>query len=160
MLAVRDLRDERRVAGVDVEVRAGEIVGLGGLVGSGRSEAARLIFGAERPSAGTIEIGGQPARISSVRDAVRRGVAYIPESRKDLGLFLGLSSQENTTLAHLSRVSRMGVVSRGRERRETATMLERLGVTPADPDLRVGALSGGNQQKVLFGKCCGRRPAC
>jgi len=158
VLSVRGLRDGQLVSGVDVEVRAGEIVGLGGLVGSGRSEAARLIFGAERPSAGEIEIEGRPAKLSSVRQAVRRGVAYIPESRKDQGLFLELSGQENTTLAHLSRVTRMGVLSRGRERRETATTLERLRVTPADPDMRVGALSGGNQQKVLFGKWLWQAP--
>jgi rhamnose transport system ATP-binding protein len=158
VLSVRGLRDEGFVSGVDLEVRAGEIVGLGGLVGSGRSEAARLIFGAERPSAGEIEVFGEPARIRSVREAVRRGVAYIPESRKDLGLFLELSGQENTTLAHLAQVARMGVLSHGRERRETATMLERLQVNPADPDLRVGALSGGNQQKVLFGKWLWQTP--
>jgi ABC-type sugar transport system ATPase subunit len=119
---------------------------------------ARLIFGAERPSAGAIDIGGEPVRIRSVHDAVRRGIAYIPESRKDLGLFLELSGQENTTLAHLSKVSQMGVLSHRRERRETATMLERLLVSPADPDLRVGALSGGNQQKVLFGKWLWQTP--
>jgi ABC-type sugar transport system ATPase subunit len=158
VLSVRGLRDDQLVSGVDLEVRAGEIVGLGGLVGSGRSEAARLIFGAERPSAGAIEIGGEPAKLRSVREAVRRGVAYIPESRKDLGLFLELSGQENTTLAHLSRVSRMGVISHGRERREATRMLERLQVTPADPDLRVGALSGGNQQKLLFGKWLWQTP--
>lgn len=158
LLAVRDLADGRRVDAVSFEVRPGEIVGLGGLVGSGRSEVARLIFGAERRARGTIEIDGSPVQVHSVRDAVRRGISYLPESRKDLGLFLGLSNQENTTLAHLGEVTRGGLISRGRERRDTVEILERLSVSPPDPALRVGALSGGNQQKVLFGKWLWRTP--
>jgi simple sugar transport system ATP-binding protein/ribose transport system ATP-binding protein len=158
VLSVADLADGKRVHGVSFEVRPGEIVGLGGLVGSGRSEVARLIFGAERPLRGEIEIDGQAARIRSVRRAVREGISYLPESRKDLGLFLDLSNQENTTLAHLGEVTRGGVISRGKERRDTVEILERLGVSPPDPALRVGALSGGNQQKVLFGKWLWRTP--
>ena len=158
VLSVRDLADEQRVHGVSFDVRPGEIVGLGGLVGSGRSEVARLIFGAERPLRGTIEIDGEPTRFRSVSRAVREGISYLPESRKDLGLFLGLSNQENTTLAHLGEVSRGGLISRAKERRDTAEILKRLGVKPPDPGLRVGALSGGNQQKVLFGKWLWRTP--
>jgi len=158
VLAVRDLADGQRVDGVSFEVRRGEIVGLGGLVGSGRSEVARLIFGAERPQRGTIEIDGEPTRIRSVRRAVRAGISYLPESRKDLGLFLDLSNQENTTLAHLGEVTRGGLIVSGKERHDTAEILERLGVNPPDPALRVGALSGGNQQKVLFGKWLWRTP--
>ena len=158
VLTVRGLRDDRLVEGVDLDVRAGEIVGLGGLVGSGRSEAARLIFGAERKAGGRIEVAGDEVKVSSVRAAVKRGIAYIPEDRKDLGLFLTLSSQENTTLAHLAEVTRGGMISRAREQRATTSMMDRLGVKPADPDLRVGALSGGNQQKVLFGKWLWQTP--
>jgi ABC-type sugar transport system ATPase subunit len=158
VLSVRDLADGHRVNGVDFEVRPGEIVGLGGLVGSGRSEVARLIFGAERPLQGTIEVDGEPIKFRSVSRAVREGISYLPESRKDLGLFLALSNQENTTLAHLGEVSRGGLIARGKERRDTVEILERLGVNPPDPALRVSALSGGNQQKVLFGKWLWRTP--
>src|SRR5205823_2624254 len=94
----------------------------------------------------------------SVAAAIDRGVAYVPESRKDLGLFLQRSNQENITLAHLRRVCRFGIVQRRRERREAAHALRRLGVNPAEPQLRTGALSGGNQQKVMFAKWLWRPP--
>jgi ABC-type sugar transport system ATPase subunit len=158
VLSVRNLQDGGIVSGVTFDVRRGEIVGLGGLVGSGRSEVARLIFGAERPKSGSVEIDGNPARIASVRDAMNHGIAYLPESRKDLGLFLGLSVQENMTLAHLDEVTHLGLVSRRAERSETVGMLERLSVTPPNPRQSLGTLSGGNQQKVLFGKWLWQAP--
>jgi simple sugar transport system ATP-binding protein/ribose transport system ATP-binding protein len=89
---------------------------------------------------------------------VRKGIAYLPEDRKDIGLLLKLSNLENTTLAHLGRVSRGGLISRGKERRDAAAILGRLAVTPPDPALRVGTLSGGNQQKVLFAKWLWQTP--
>ncbi|MGH2939793.1 MAG: sugar ABC transporter ATP-binding protein [Solirubrobacterales bacterium] len=158
ILVVRNLADRRLVNNVSFTVRPGEIVGLGGLVGSGRSEVARLIFGAAKPLAGSIEFDGKPTRFPSVRAAVRRGIAYLPEDRKDLGLLLNLTNRENTTLAHLGEVSRVGLISRSKERRASAEVLARLGVTPPDPALRVGTLSGGNQQKVLFGKWLWQTP--
>ena len=158
ILAVRNLADGRLVNNVSFTVRPGEIVGLGGLVGSGRSEVARLIFGAAKPVAGSIELDGKATRMPSVRAAVRHGIAYLPEDRKDLGLLLNLTNRENTTLAHLGEVSRFGLISRSKERRASADVLTRLGVTPPDPALRAGTLSGGNQQKVLFGKWLWRTP--
>jgi len=158
ILSVRNLSDGRRVHDVSFEVRPGEILGLGGLVGCGRSEVARLVFGAERPARGAIEIDGAVTGIGSVRHAVGHGLAYLPENRKDLGLLLDLSSQENATLAHLDQVTRWGFISPRRERREATAILERLSVSPADPALRVKALSGGNQQKVLFSKWLWQAP--
>jgi ABC-type sugar transport system ATPase subunit len=137
---------------VSFAVRRGEILGLAGLVGSGRTEVARMVFGADARRHGVVELEGRPLPAGSVAEAIERGLAYVPESRKDVGLFLHRSNEENVTLAHLRRVCRMGLVQRRRERREAEHALRRLGVQPPDPQLRTGALSGGNQQKVMFAK--------
>ena len=158
VLSARGLRGRHVVTDVSLSMRAGEIVGLGGLVGSGRSEVAKLLFGAERRVAGSIEIDGKAVRLASVRDALGHGVAYLPENRKDLGLFLELSARTNTTLPHLDAFTRLGYVDVREERRQTKAILEELTVTPNDPDIRVGSLSGGNQQKVLFAKWLLKRP--
>jgi len=158
VLSARGLAGVGTVAGVDLTVRAGEIVALAGLVGSGRTEVARLVFGADARASGTVEIDGRPLRPGSTAAAIRHGVAYLPESRKDLGLFMRRSSLENVTLSHLDLVSRYGMLLRSEERRATAMILERLAVTPASPRARVGTLSGGNQQKVLFARWLWKAP--
>jgi simple sugar transport system ATP-binding protein/ribose transport system ATP-binding protein len=158
VLRARQLSAGALVHEVDIDVRAGEIVGLAGLVGSGRTEVARLIFGADRRRGGSIEIAGEQLNGHSTIQAIRRGVAYLPESRKDLGLFLGLSGQENVTLPHLRRVSTGGVLRPTREREVTSAIMQQLGVTPANPRARVANLSGGNQQKVMFAKWLWRPP--
>jgi ABC-type sugar transport system ATPase subunit len=152
VLTVRDLADAGTVCDVSFTVRRGEILGLAGLVGSGRTEVARLVFGVDSRRRGVVELEGRPLRGQAVAHAIDRGVAYVPESRKDVGLFLRRSNQENVTLAHLRRVCRAGMIDRRRERREAREALERLGVNPADPRARTGTLSGGNQQKVMFAK--------
>jgi ABC-type sugar transport system ATPase subunit len=154
-LSVRGLSGGAPVAVRDIsfDVRAGEVLGLAGLVGSGRTELARLIFGAERPTGGSIRVDGGAGRfVSSPARAIEAGIAYLPESRKDLGLFMQMSVTRNVTLPALARVSRGRLLSRRAERRETLNVLARLRVQPADPRRAVGTLSGGNQQKVLFGK--------
>jgi simple sugar transport system ATP-binding protein/ribose transport system ATP-binding protein len=152
VLTVRDLAGTGAVRDVSFTVRRGEILGLAGLVGSGRTEVARLVFGADPRASGVVELEGRALRGNSVAHAIRRGVAYVPESRKDVGLFLNRSNEENTTLPYLRRVCRAGVVDRRRERRQAKAALQRLGVNPADPRARTGTLSGGNQQKVMFAK--------
>ncbi|PZS30404.1 MAG: ABC transporter [Pseudonocardiales bacterium] len=152
MLSVRAIEGPGTVRDVSFAVRPGEIVGVSGLVGSGRSQLARLIFGADAAVSGEIEIGGRVLRGGSTSEAIAAGVAYLPESRKDLGLFMPLSNQQNVTASHLDRVSRFGIVDREKSRVATKDILNRLSVTPADPRLSVSSLSGGNQQKVLFGK--------
>jgi rhamnose transport system ATP-binding protein len=152
VLSVRGLAGASGVRDVDLGVREGEIVALAGLVGSGRTEVARLIFGADPRTAGTVAIAGDALPSGSTAAAIRRGVAYLPESRKDLGLFMRRSSLENVTLSHLELVSRYGMLLRRRERRVAAQILERLAVAPPAPQARVGTLSGGNQQKVLFAR--------
>ena len=140
------------VHGVDLEVRPGEIVGLAGLVGSGRSEIGRTIFGAEPLDAGEIVIDGRRLTHGSPRSSVRDEVALIPEDRRAQGLCLVRPVGENITLPHLHRFSRAGVISRRRERRAAADLVERLNVQPPRLDGNVGGFSGGNQQKVLFAK--------
>ena len=152
LLEVRNLSDGGPVADVSLDVRSGEILGLGGLVGSGRTEVARMIFGASPIAAGTVRFGGEAFSPRSVRDAIKAGVSYLPESRKDLGLLLDLASFENVTLPGLGAVSRLGFLQRRIEISETAEIMNRLAVSPPDPRKRVGTFSGGNQQKVLFGK--------
>jgi ABC-type sugar transport system ATPase subunit len=158
VLAVRGLGRRGAFADVSCEVRAGEIVGLAGLVGSGRSEVARAIFGADRPDRGTVEIDGVVADIRRPSDAIGLGLAMVPESRKDQGLVMRMSVGHNVTLPHLDRVSTAGVIERVRERAAVGELLRRLAVQPPRPAPLVARLSGGNQQKVLFAKWLFDRP--
>jgi ABC-type sugar transport system ATPase subunit len=157
-LSVRGLQRGRAVRDVSFDVRAGEIVGLAGLIGSGRSEAARLVFGADRPDAGEIEIEGRPVTFRSPRQAIARGIAMLPESRKDQGLVMARPVAENVVLAHLGQVSSRSVLSRGAERKRVARSLEEVGVAGGRAAAPVDKLSGGNQQKTLFAKWLFRRP--
>jgi rhamnose transport system ATP-binding protein len=152
VLEARALSRARAVSDVSLQVRAGEIVGLAGLVGSGRSEVARLLAGADHADAGEIVIDGAPVRLRHPRDAARHGIAMVPESRKEEGLLMMRSIRENATLATLPRFSRAGVVERQKERRYAQELFERLDVRAPGTSARVGSLSGGNQQKVLFAK--------
>ena len=152
VLSVRGLSRRGACEDVSFTLRAGEIVGLTGLVGSGRSEVARAIFGADRLDRGTIELDGTPVDIRSPRDAIASGIAMLPESRKDQGLHMRLPVGHNVTLPHLSVVSRAGVIDAGKERTAVGGLLQRLAVKPAKVTPLVSRLSGGNQQKVLFSK--------
>jgi simple sugar transport system ATP-binding protein/ribose transport system ATP-binding protein len=152
VLEVEHLSRGRAVRDVSFSIREGEILGLAGLVGSGRSETARLVFGADRADAGTIRLNGRELDTRSARAAVRHGIAMLPESRKTQGLVLGRSVLENVTLPHLRHVSRGSLVSLRDERRRTAALLERVGVDGSRLRSDVSALSGGNQQKVVFAK--------
>lgn len=138
-------------ADVSLTIRAGEIVGLAGLVGAGRSEFARTIFGAAQPTAGSVELGGQVVEFGIPRQAVRAGLAMIPESRRDQGVFYLRPTRENVSMSSLDQFSRLGIVETGGERQATSAMLERVSVA-AHPDAPLSTLSGGNQQKVLFAR--------
>ncbi len=151
VLTVRDLHAPR-VEGVSLTVHAGEIVALAGLVGAGRTELARAIFGAERATAGSVELAGADQLSGGPRSRLRAGVAMIPESRKEDGLLLGRSVTENVSLASLPSVSRYGFVRRGAERRRTREALDRWTVRADGPGAPASSLSGGNQQKLLFAR--------
>jgi len=140
--------------GVDLDLRPGEIVGLGGLDGQGQRELLLALFGVLRQWSGAITIGGKPMRLQGPNAAKAEavGMALIPEDRKTEGLMLPMSVAENLTMAGLGRVSRFGVIDSGKERQRVAELMLRLQIQAASPDIPVGALSGGNQQKVVIAK--------
>jgi ABC-type sugar transport system ATPase subunit len=137
---------------VPLTVSRGEIVGLAGMVGSGRSRLGRGLCGIGDSGGIAFEIEGRPVRIRSPREALAHGLAYLTEDRKEEGLFASLSVLSNATAARLDEISSGGLIIDKRERRNGAAMLERLNVVAASLDAPVQRLSGGNQQKVLFGR--------
>ena len=158
VLAAHGLTRAGAVQDVSLTVREGEIVGLAGLVGSGRSEVARLLFGADKLDAGEIELEGRAVRVRGPGHAARLGIALVPESRKEQGLLMIRSIRENATLATLPRYATAGVVRGDRERARAQELSRRLDVRAPGVDVRVGSLSGGNQQKVLFAKWLAAEP--
>lgn len=152
-LAVRDLGRDGVVGPVSFDVRAGEIVGIAGLVGAGRTELARLLFGADQADSGHIVVAGTKLRPTSPRAAMRAGLALIPEERKDHGLVLGRTVMSNMTLPVLRETTRAGVLLDQRRRRSWARRLvDTVALRPPNVDTLVGNLSGGNQQKVVIAK--------
>ncbi len=151
-LSVRNVSRGRKVRDVSFTLRAGEVVGLGGLVGSGRTEVARLIFGADRMDSGSIELNGRPLRLSSPRDAVRTRVGLVPEDRKGQGVILEAPIRVNTTLAKIRSVARLGFLNVGKERRVATKLGADMRLKAASVDAPVASLSGGNQQKVALAK--------
>jgi ribose transport system ATP-binding protein len=158
------LEVEHLAAGADVRdvsftVRRGEIVGLAGLVGSGRSESLRAIFGADRADAGQVRLGGSDYEGRSPTKSVQRGLGMIPESRRGQGEIGGKSVRSNFSLSEQRDYLRAGLVSRSAERSAVQTLIERLDVVPPRLEASVTTLSGGNQQKVLFAKWLNTSPA-
>lgn len=133
-------------------VRPGEILGFAGLVGAGRTELARLIFGVDRPTKGEIRMNGVPVFNGSPREAIRRGIGFVPEDRKKDSLVLDHSVRENMVLAGLPRLSHYGVISASAVERVTRTFTEKLGIRLRSFDQPVGRLSGGNQQKCVLSR--------
>lgn len=137
---------------VSFTLRRGEILGLAGLVGAGRTELVRAIFGADRRNSGQILIEGKEADIRSPSDAIRLGIGLVPEDRKGQGLILGLAVRINMTLAHLDSLTRVGFVQLGAEQRLVNEYIERFEIRTPGMEQRVVNLSGGNQQKVVIAK--------
>ena len=152
LLAVQNLSVRGVFERVDFTVRAGEIVGLAGLVGSGRSEILEAIYGAVTPTTGTVSVAGLTLRPGSVSDAVNHAVGLSPEERKSQGLLLSEPIFTNVTLSSFARFARGGLLRERSERNAARTQLEALQLRPADPDRAAGTLSGGNQQKILLAR--------
>lgn len=158
LLDVRGLRLPGFAAENGFTLHAGEIVGFSGLIGSGRTEIARAIFGADARDAGEIVLDGKPLHIHSPEDAIRHGIAYLPEDRKVAGLFLDLAIRQNISSANLRSVTRGGFVSSAREARLAWDFVRQLKINTSGIEQEVRRLSGGNQQKTLLAKWLAIRP--
>jgi ribose transport system ATP-binding protein len=151
-LELRGVTSASGIADISLTIRPGEIVGLIGLVGSGRSEVARAIFGADALTAGDVVLFGTPVGNLKPHLAVREGVAFVPEDRRKQGLVLVQRTRPNMSLPHLNLVSRFGFLDGREERRRTEEMITHFGIVPGQIDGEVAYYSGGNQQKVLLSK--------
>jgi len=152
VLTVEGLSSPPTLAGISFQVRPGEVVGLGGLLGAGRSETAKAVAGAFPVTGGTVLVKGRPVKKGSTAAAIRAGVALLTEDRRVEGLIPTLSVRENIVLAALPRMSRFGLVSRARQDKLVRTFVDRLRIKISSPEQRVSELSGGNQQKVLLAR--------
>ncbi len=152
VLEVDGITRDGQFADVSFDVREREIVGLSGLVGSGRTEVARALFGLDPVDRGTVRIGGRVAKIRSARQGRAAGVALVPEDRKQQGIIPDLSVRENFTLPVVGRLARFGLLSLGRERARVRELADRLNVNPPQIERALSTFSGGNQQKVVLGK--------
>jgi ribose transport system ATP-binding protein len=152
LLEVRHLAVGRRVTDATLDIRKGEIVGLAGLLGSGRTETARAIFAADQRSAGEVVVEGRPTRFAEPAEAIQAGLGFCSEDRKVEGIVPEMSVRENLTLAILPLLSRSGIVDEARQKEIVARFIKRLGIKCASPEQRIRELSGGNQQKVLLAR--------
>ena len=152
VLSAEGLRIGRRVRDARVEVNAGQIVGLAGLLGSGRTETARAIFGADPPDAGTMRMYGKLVQPREPSDAIALGIGYCSEDRKSDGIIPDMSVRENITLAILPRLVKMGVVDEARQRAIVDKFMKRLAIKASSVEQKIRELSGGNQQKVLLAR--------
>jgi galactofuranose transport system ATP-binding protein len=154
----RHFGKRRYLAPFDLALRDGQVVALAGLLGSGRTETARMVFGVERADTGTVQVAGEKVRVGSPRDAVGLGFGYCPEERKTEGIIAELSVRENIVLALQARRGWMKPLSR-REQDEIARhFIKLLDIRPADPERPIGLLSGGNQQKALLARWLATKP--
>ena len=153
LLRVQGLRRTGSFGPVDFELRRGEILGFAGLIGAGRTEVARAVFGADPVDAGRVELGGRALRIRTPMDAIREGLAYVSEDRKAHGLAVRMSVAHNITLANMGAVSgRAGFIRFDRERAVARRYIDSLAIRTPSPDQVARLLSGGNQQKVVIAK--------
>ena len=157
LLEVKNLTG-RGFANVSFDVRHGEIVGLSGLVGAGRSEVMRAIFGADKVESGQIRFEGQPVQFKSPRQAIEQGLAMLPEDRKNLSLFMEMPILQNMSIVQLPRISPAGIIRGGRERTLGQRFVSQLDVRLDTLDAPVSSLSGGNQQKTVLSRWLATEP--
>ena len=158
ILVAEGLGRRREMAPFDLSLRAGEVVGLAGLLGSGRTEVAKLVFGALRPDSGRLDVGGAPMTAHSPGQALRRGMAFCPEDRKAEGIFGELSIRENIVLGLQTKKGWLRRLSQGEQEKLAGEMIKALAIATSDADKPVGQLSGGNQQKVVLARSLVSRP--
>ncbi|MBN3814182.1 sugar ABC transporter ATP-binding protein [Paraburkholderia sp. Ac-20347] len=158
VLTVRDVADDKRVRGCSLDLHAGEVLGIAGLVGAGRTELARLIFGAEPRVRGEIAIDGKALHVHTPRDAINAGLVYLTEDRKHQGLFLDMSVRDNINVSVAGRDARFGVLDLARGSARAKESIRALTIRVPSPRVNVGALSGGNQQKVLLSRLLETQP--
>jgi ABC-type sugar transport system ATPase subunit len=158
VLDVRGLRLARHTPPIDLMVRRGEVVGLGGLVGSGRTELAKSVFGARRFHSGEVRYLGKKTNGWSPARLIQAGMAYLSEDRKTEGLVLPMTIRENLSLASLQSVATLGFLSRPKEKRQAEKLIEQLSIVARSSEQLVSTLSGGNQQKCVLGKWLSTAP--
>ena len=158
VLEVRNISDGRKVQPASFELHAGEILGLAGLVGAGRTELSRLIFGADRKVSGEVFLNGKKLNINSPSDAIDAGIGYVPEDRKDQGLFLEMSSRKNIALNRLKQEAKAGIVNWGSVNQLATQAVENFNIRLANLEIRAVDLSGGNQQKLLLARWLAIKP--
>jgi ABC-type sugar transport system ATPase subunit len=156
VLSVKKLSSPGKFANVSFDIRAGEIVGFAGLVGAGRSQVAEALFGLDKQASGEVDIDDAPLELGSIRRSMSRGVGLVPEDRKRQGLVLMMGGRENFSLPLLDRLSVMGLLSHGSEKRQATTFFDRLRVKTSSLSAPVSSMSGGNQQKVVIAKWLAR----
>lgn len=158
VLSVRELQT-RKSRSISLDLREGEVLGIVGLVGSGRTTLLRALFGLDRATGGEVTLKGRPVPRNDPRAALRAGLAYVPEDRATDGLVQQINVRKNVSLPNLRAWRRGQLIDFGRERAEVAKQVEALSLRPPDPEQSVGVLSGGNQQKVMLGRWLELRPA-
>jgi len=158
VLEVHDLSDGHYIQAAHLTLRKGEIVGLAGLIGAGRTELVRLIFGADHHTGGEIRVDGKVVTINSTVDAIRAGIALVPESRKEQGLFLQLGVRENIAMNMLPSLVVAGLIDRRRVRETAQTQIDALGIHLSSLNQKAINLSGGNQQKVVLARWLTLKP--
>jgi simple sugar transport system ATP-binding protein len=152
VLHASGLGRKRSIAPFDLDIGAGEVVGLAGLLGSGRTELARLLFGADQADSGSLEIDGKPATLHGPEGAIARGVAFCPENRREEGLIPELTVRENIILAMQAARGWARPIPRDKVDELVNKYIAALDIRPADPEIKAGSLSGGNQQKMLLAR--------
>ncbi len=157
LLRVEGLARTGKLHDVSFSAYQGEILGIAGLVGAGRTELARAVFGADPVDRGTVYVHGRPVRIHSPQDAIDNGIGFLTEDRKTQGLVLVMTVESNLVLTIYDRLSRFWVINRAARRKTGQQYVERLRIRPPQPDRQARDLSGGNQQKVVLGKWLARK---
>lgn len=157
-LEVKNLYTKNFLKNISFNVRKGEIVGFAGLVGAGRSEVMRAVFGLDAITGGEILVNGKPVRIKSPADAIKLGMGFVPEDRKNEGLFLRMSVMKNSSIVMMNKVSKHGIINSAQEYETTRSYVEKLNIKTPNMEKEVMELSGGNQQKVVVAKWLSNEP--